>query len=46
MKCSKKQYKTEDEAAFVAKEQMYIYKSVPLYWYLCDLCNMWHLTSK
>ena len=43
--CGKKRYSTEDNVIFVGREQMFLYKSEQLYYYFCEECNSWHLTS-
>ena len=44
--CGKKVYSSEDEVVFIGKEQIYFFNSQPLFYYFCDLCDGWHLTSK
>jgi hypothetical protein len=44
--CAKKQYNTEDDVIFVGREQMFSHGSDQLYYYQCDVCEKWHLTSK
>ena len=46
-KCGKKEYLTEDDVIFIGREQIFLYKSIKkLYYYFCDECESWHLTSK
>ena len=45
--CGKKKYESEDDAIFVGREQVFVYWSTErLYYYYCDECEAWHLTSK
>ena len=46
LNCNKKQYASEDDVIFVGREQMFNYNSEQLYYYFCDTCESWHLTSK
>jgi len=45
--CGKKCYLTEEDAIFAGREQVFIYWTIEqLYYYFCEECNSWHLTSK
>lgn len=44
--CGKKIYNTEEDIFFVGREQMFEFGSKQLYYYFCDSCFGWHLTSK
>ena len=45
--CGKKKYQSEDDVIFVGREQVFIYWATEqLYYYYCDECDAWHLTSK
>ena len=44
--CGKKIYESEDLVLFIGREQLYFFNSQPLYYYYCELCYGWHLTSK
>ena len=44
--CNKKQYASEDDVIFTGREQMFTHGSEQLYYYFCDICESWHLTSK
>jgi hypothetical protein len=44
--CGKKIYTTEDDVIFVGREQMFEFGSQQLFYYFCDDCLAWHLTSK
>jgi hypothetical protein len=44
--CGKKKYTTEDDVVFVGRIQMFEFGSQQLFYYFCDDCLAWHLTSK
>lgn len=44
--CGKKKYITENDVIFVGREQMFEFCSQQLFYYFCDDCLAWHLTSK
>lgn len=46
LSCGKKKYNTESDVIFVGREQMFEFGAQQLYYYFCDDCLAWHLTSK
>jgi len=46
LSCGKKKYTTEDDVIFVGREQIFEFGAEQLYYYFCDDCLAWHLTSK